>query len=372
MLKKFLPFILLITILFCGCYPNLAAKKEQETSEPKSASFAAAWVATIWNIDFPSKSTTNDVQLKKEIDQLVLRATTAGLDALFFQVRPSSDAFYKSSIFPWSRWLTGAQGLAPDNGFDPLEYIIAKAHEYNIQLHAWINPYRITTSASEKLVPTHPASLYPELTIDVDGKLYFNPGEPLACDIIIEAACEIVQNYAVDGIHYDDYFYPENITIQDMQTWINYGEDFDSVADWRRNNINELIRQTYQAIKTIKPSVSFGVSPSGIWANKSSNVLGSDTRGFQSYYAIYADSRSWIKKGYVDYIAPQIYWYIGQSGCDFFTVLNWWNDVCKDTSVALYVGLAGYKYFDEEEYENQIKLSNELGNGYIIFSFCDL
>ena len=339
--------------------------------KPDNKPLSAAWVTTIWNIDYPSKTTTNSKQLKDEINQLISNAVAANLNALFFQVRPCADAFYQSNIFPWSKWLTGTQGLSPGGGFDPLEYIIEQCHKYDIQLHTWINPYRITALTSDILIPTHPAILYPELTIEVEGKLYFNPGEPLARKLIIDGVSEIVQNYDIDGIHYDDYFYPEGIVNEDLQTWIDHGENFNNIADWRRNNVDELIRLTYQAVKEINPNVAFGVSPSGIWANKTSNTLGSDTHGFQSYYAIYSDSRGWVKNGYVDYIAPQIYWRIGQQGSDFLTVINWWHNVCKDTPVELYIGLASYKNFEEEEYAAQIELAETLGNGYIFFSFTD-
>ena len=281
-----------------------------------------AWVATVWGIDFPSATTTNSGTLKNEINALVDKASECGLNALFFQVRPSADAFYSSLYFPWSKYLTGKQGVAPSNGFDPFKYIIEKCHEAGIHLHAWINPFRITAAAGETVITTHPATVAPWLTMGVGGKLYFNPGEELARELIIEGVREIVENYDVDGIHFDDYFYPEEITTEDSFTFEGRWNGIDNLADWRRNNIDELIYKTHAAVKEIDPDVLFGVSPSGIWANKTHNPLGSATLGFESYYEIYADSRGWVRNGWVDYIVPQIYWKIGQKNSDFLTVLD--------------------------------------------------
>ncbi|MDR0462269.1 MAG: family 10 glycosylhydrolase [Christensenellaceae bacterium] len=364
-----------VAMLLCGCSSrpnnNGVANPNSVAPNPSGAFLRGAWVTTIWNIDYPKAPTTDSTKLKTEIDQIVARAKGLGLNALFFQVRPCADAFYNSDIFPWSKWLTETQGLAPSNAFDPLEYIIGRAHTHNIQLHAWINPYRVTALATEKLVATHPARLAPELTINVDGKLYWNPGEPHARDLVINGVREIVENYAVDGIHFDDYFYPEGITTHDFGTWLNFG-DGDNIADWRRSNVDQLVHDTHKAIKEIAPGVVFGVSPSGIWANKSHNGLGSDTQGFESYYEIFADSRGWVKKGFVDYIAPQIYWRTGQLGSDFQIILDWWRDVVESTTVKLYTGIGAYRYFGANEYETQKQLATEIGDGFIMFSFGDL
>lgn len=378
MVRRFCSIFILaiILLMFCSC-SGIRNKESDNAIELTGNNLKAAWVTTVWNTDFPQKPTANSANLKKEIDELILNAKSYGLNALFFQVRPCADSLFKSNIFPWSRFLTGTQGIAPSDSFDPLSYIIEKSHSAGIQLHAWINPFRITVLGSDKLIPTHPAVLNPELTINVSGKTYFNPGEPRARELIINGVLEILENYEVNGIHFDDYFYPEAITNEDWHTWIEYGNGFGNIADWRRNNVNELVRQTYSEVKRINPNAMFGVSPSGIWANKSSNPLGSDTRGFESYYAIFADSRNWIKSEYVDYIVPQIYWHTDQAGSDFLTVFHWWRDVCKDTNVKLYVGLAGYKlgsggvWNDKDEFATQMALADTLANGFIVFSFCD-
>jgi uncharacterized lipoprotein YddW (UPF0748 family) len=324
-----------------------------------------AWVATVYGIDFPRSATANDSSLRAELNEIVDKACQMKLNTLFFQVRPCADAFYNSRIFPWSKFLTGVKGRAPGNDFDPLEYAVQKCHEHGIKIHAWINPYRVTVSATDTADSGWPL-------ISVGGRYYFNPAEPQAMQLIIDGVREIVENYAVDGIHFDDYFYPQGLTDEDASAWLEHGSGFVDIADWRRNNVDELVRRTRDAVKEVNPLVVFGISPSGIWANKSGNSLGSDTRGFESYNEIYADSRGWVKKGYVDYIAPQIYWRIGQTGSDFFEIINWWNEVCEGTGVKLYPGIASYKNFEQEEYDEQIFLANELGNGFIAFSFGDL
>ena len=337
-----------------------------------------AWVATVYGIDFPQTPTTNSNLLKQQIDGIVQNAAEKGIDALFFQARPCADAFYKSAHFPWSKYLTGTQGVAPSNNFDPLSYIIEECHANGIQLHAWINPYRITALATDTLVSNHVANIVPWITMRVGGKLYFNPGEPVARGLIVEGVREIIQNYDVDGIHFDDYFYPEGITDEDAFTFAGRWSGPDNLADWRRWNVNQLIRQTRQVIRETASHVAFGISPAGIWANKTSNPLGSDTKGYESYYAIYADSRGWVKNAWIDYIVPQIYWYVGQQGSDFTTVLNWWCEVCKGTDVALYVGLAAYRVNDGtfarggDEITAQLALADELADGVVAFSLKDL
>lgn len=347
-----------------------------QPDEHKPIFLRGAWVPTVYNITYPAYATANSILLKQGIDSIVAYAAAAGLNALFFQVRPCADAFYPSDIFPWSKYLTGEQGRAPDNNFDPLAYIIEKCHSAGIALHAWINPYRITALAADTIIPSHPASVMPQITFNVGGKLYFNPASSTARDLIIEGVREIVETYDVDGIQFDDYFYPENIADEDLLAFESSSNGINNLADWRRNNVDELIRETYLMLKSVKPDVVFGVSPSGIWANKSRNAAGSNTLGFESYYDIYADTRMWVNDSYVDYIAPQIYWYIGQTGSDYLTVLNWWRDVCDGTGVLLYAGLAGYKqdeaWADFYELANQADLAVDLSGGFIIYNFNDL
>ena len=303
------------------------------------------WVSTVANIDYPSKQTTNSETLKSEMIEILDNCKSMGFNAVFLQVRPCGDAFYNSSIFPWSKYLTGTQGVAPDNGFDPLQFAIEEAHNRGIQLHAWINPYRITNSSSDnnKLASNNPAVLNPGLVLtDSNGKMYYNPGDSASIELIVNGAVEIVENYDVDGIHMDDYFYPD-ASFNDDTTYSFYKEEYPNKADWRRANVNKLVQTLDERLHSVKPSIQFGISPRGIWANKDEMAEGSDTRGGGSYSTIYADSRAWVKNGWVDYIMPQIYWNIGYEIADYTVLCNWWSDVVSDTDVRLYIGEGAYR-----------------------------
>lgn len=303
------------------------------------------WVSTVANIDYPSRQTTNSEILKSEMIEILDNCKSMGFNAVFLQVRPCGDAFYNSSVFPWSKYLTGTQGIAPDNGFDPLRFAVEEAHNRGIQLHAWINPYRITNSSSDnnKLASNNPAVLNPGLVLtDSNGKMYYNPGDSASIDLIVNGAVEIVENYDVDGIHMDDYFYPD-ASFNDDTTYSFYKDEYPNKADWRRANVNKLVQTLDERLHSVKPSIQFGISPRGIWANKDEMAEGSDTRGGGSYSTIYADSRAWVKNGWVDYIMPQIYWNIGYEIADYTVLCNWWSDVVSDTDVRLYIGEGAYR-----------------------------
>lgn len=309
------------------------------------------WVASVFGIDYPSKPTTDAGALRNEATAILDNIKDMGFNAVFFQVRPCSDALYKSSIYPWSQHLTGTQGVAPANGFDPLACFVSEAHKRGLALHAWINPYRVTATADDnaKLAQGSPAVKYPELTVlHTDGKLYFNPGEPAARQMIVDGVAEILRNYDVDGIHLDDYFYPGS-DFADQNTFEKYGGGFGNIGDWRRNNVTTLIRELQATVREIKPEAAFGISPFGIWANKGSNPLGSDTRGSESYSKQFADTRLWVMEGYLDYIMPQIYWSIGYEIADYQKLLSWWSGVVSGSGVKLYIGQAAYRAVDAAE-----------------------
>lgn len=323
----------------------------RETDAANRNEMRGIWVASVGNIDYPSKATTNPAVLKAEAIKILDDAKSAGLNAVFLQVRPTADAFYKSDYFPWSKYLTGKQGTAPNGGFDPLAFWIAEAHKRGIELHAWINPYRITREGSSKAKPTinsltlnHPARKNPEWVIRYsdDNNLYFDPGLPQVRKLIRDSVLEVVEKYDIDGIHFDDYFYPGK-DFNDSKTYAKYGAEYKNIGDWRRANVNTLISDVSKAIKAVNKDVRFGISPRGIWANKSTNSLGSDTSGYESNYEQFADSRRWVKDELIDYIAPQIYWNIGFSKADYSKLLTWWKDVVSGTSVDLYIGHALYK-----------------------------
>jgi uncharacterized lipoprotein YddW (UPF0748 family)/N-acetylmuramoyl-L-alanine amidase len=327
------------------------------------------WVATVANIDYPSKPTTDPAVLKDEAIKILDNAKSMGINVVFLQIRSTEDALYKSQTFPWSEYLTGTQGLAPEDGFDPLAFWVTEAHNRGIELHAWINPYRITKSSNpslDSLSATNPARLHPDWVVRYsDNNLYFNPGIPEARKLIVDGIREIIDNYSVDGIHFDDYFYPGR-SFNDSNTYKTYGAGYTNIDDWRRANVNTLVSDVSQAVKSSGKSIRFGISPFGIWANKSSNSLGSDTNGLEAYNDHYADTRKWVKESMIDYIVPQIYWQIGYSPADYSKLLSWWSNVANGTGVDLYIGQATYRacssstsspWYGISEIERQLQLN---------------
>lgn len=311
-----------------------------------------AWISTVENIDWPAKGDTNPASQRADFVALLDELQAAGINAVFAQVRPTADSFFPSEYFPWSHWLTGEQGVAPDDHYDPLAFMIEEAHKRNMEFHAWINPFRISMhNQLDALVETHPARQHPDWVVEYEGKLYFNPGVAEARSYILEAVNEIVEKYDVDGIHMDDYFYPypSSQVFNDASQYEAYvaGGGTLGLADWRRSNVNMVVSGLYETIKASKSYVKFGISPFGIWKNKASDPTGSATNGLESYSAIYADTRTWIKLGWVDYIAPQIYWHFGYNAAAYDVLVDWWlNEVeqyAQVHDVHLYIGHATYK-----------------------------
>ena len=316
-------------------------------AEEPAGGFRGVWVATVLNLDFPSKQGLSAESLKREIDAIVSRTAELGLNAIIFQVRPTGDSFYKSDVFPWSQWLSGAQGSGvPD--FDPLEYWIEACHANDIELHAWLNPFRIIHTSSnssdpDTLAPSHPVRLRPELAVEWmtsggNAGLFLDPGLPEARKLIIDGIGEIITKYDVDGIHIDDYFYP-GANFRDDASYARYGNGMD-LADWRRENVNEVIKGIQSVVRKLNvemnKNVRWGVSPTAIWMNGSNDPRGvPTTRGQESYKALYADTRRWVTEGWIDYICPQIYWYIGYDIANFEPVLNlnipalWEVELCR-------------------------------------------
>jgi uncharacterized lipoprotein YddW (UPF0748 family) len=316
----------------------------EEVNEDPKREFRGVWVATVANIDWPKSGSTPDQQ-KQQLVSILDQHQRTGLNAVMFQVRPAADAFYAKSREPWSKWLMGKQGQAPNPFYDPLEFAITEAHKRGIELHAWFNPYRATTdNRYAALSPDHITNKHPEWFFTYGGMKTFNPGIPEVREYIVRVILDVVDNYDVDGIHMDDYFYPYQIAgqkINDDSTYHQYGAAFSDIRDWRRDNVNQLIKMLSDSIHKHKPYVKFGISPFGIWANKSQNPEGSETRGGDSYYELYADSRKWIKEGWLDYINPQMYWPIGDRLNPFEKLLPWWSDNTYNRH--LYVGHAAYR-----------------------------
>ena len=311
-----------------------------------SDSFRGVWVCSVLNLDFPSKTGLDNNALKKEIDAIIKKTVELKLNALIVQVRPSGDALYKSKLFPWSEYLSGKQGVAPKDGFDPLAYWIERAHKSGLELHAWLNPYRVTHTTQKitdpkMLADGNPAKIKPSRVIAYKDALYYDPGLYENKKLIINGVAEIIKNYDVDGIHLDDYFYP-GADFPDDATYKKFGMGTNK-DDWRRTNVNDVIKGIQKVIKRQGKGIRFGVSPSGIWRNASSSPLGSDTRGNESYAGAFADTRRWVKSGWLDYICPQIYWYRGYEIADYAKLADWWANVCKGTGVDLYIGQAAYR-----------------------------
>ncbi len=348
-----------------------------KTEEPIVAEkMQGMWVATVSNLDFPSQPDATQAQLRQELDTIVADAVKWGMNTIIFQVRPNCDALYESDLFPVSSVLSST-GELPE-GFDPLDYICQIAHEAGLELHAWINPLRVSTTNEA------PTSAYEEWVVEYAEKLYFDPGEPAVRKLVVDGVSEIISRYEVDGIHFDDYFYPypaEGQTFDDTDTYETYGEGKE-LADWRRENITDLIRQTQAVIKESKKDISFGVAPFAVWQNVSSDELGSDTRaGVETFSDLYADTRTWVKEGLVDYICPQIYWSFEQEAAPFAAVFDWWADCVADTDVALIVGHAFYKqgtdqagWDDARQTIRQVQYAsqNEQYDGSLFFRYGNL
>ena len=312
--------------------------------------FRGMWVASVANIDWPSKQGLS-VQAQQEelIDWLDL-AQRNNFNAVVLQVRPTADTFWPSTREPWSRWLTGTQGQDP--GYDPLAFAVEQAHQRGLQLHAWFNPYRVTMGKSlTGLAPTHPAVLNPDWVIRKDGKWYYDPGNPAARAHVVDTIMEAVERYDIDGVHFDDYFYPypgSGRPFQDKASYERYGQGM-SRGDWRRANVDALIKELSDRIEATKPWVQFGVSPFAVWRNEATDPEGSDTRaGIQTYDQLYADTRTWVREGWIDYIAPQIYWTRGFKIADYEAITRWWAneiDIAKANghNVGLYIGEATYR-----------------------------
>lgn len=312
----------------------------------------AAWIATVYSLDFPKEK--NAAAQKAEFIQKLDTLKKAGINTVVVQVRPKADALYISKINPWSDVLTGTQGKDP--GYDPLAFMIEEAHQRGMELHAWLNPYRVTTSGTDvkALHSSHPARLHPEWVISYKNALYYNPELKEVKEHIIATVEELVKNYAVDGIHFDDYFYPNDYPLP-------AGEKPDgTVAQARRNHVNEMVKGVSEIIKKTNPKVKFGISPMGIWKNQTNDPTGSPTKGKESYYSVFGDTRTWIKEGWIDYVVPQIYWEIGHSLADYDGLVKWWSNEVKGTQVALYIGQGIYKETVAKEIDAQLKHNGTL------------
>jgi uncharacterized lipoprotein YddW (UPF0748 family) len=305
---------------------------------PPKREFRAVWVASVYNIDWPTSKFLNTTQQRTEYTTLLDIQKANGMNAVLVQIRPSCDAFYANSKEPWSEWLMGSQGTAPIPFYDPLQFMIEETHKRGMEFHAWFNPYRSQVASSSSIHQSHISKTKPEwnLRFNSPHKL-LDPGIPAVRDYVVSVIMDVVRRYEIDGVHFDDYFYPyEGITNQDSASWRDYPRGFTNIRDWRRDNVNTLIRMVHDSIITVKPNVKFGISPFGIW--KSGVPPG--ITGLSAFDAIYCDALTWLNERKVDYITPQLYWRFG-GGQDYAKLMPWWSSQLNGRH--LYTGNAAYR-----------------------------
>ena len=314
----------------------LSAFLSSTMAQAPKREFRGAWIQCV-NGQFQGIGTKKMQQtLSYQLDEL----QKDGVNAIIFQVRPECDALYESKIEPWSKFLSGQQGVAPSPYWDPLQWMIDECHKRGMELHAWINPYRAKTKVTTSLANNHIAVTHPERVFSYDGLFILNPGLKENSDYICEVAADIVGRYDVDGLHIDDYFYPypvAGVAIPDSREFQLYNNGFKNINDWRRYNVDMFIKQLGETVHKVKPWVKFGVSPFGIYRNaKSDPKNGSRTNGLQNYDDLYADVLKWVNNGWCDYIVPQLYWEIGNKAADYKELIIWWNN--HSANRPLYIG----------------------------------
>ncbi len=356
-LKIILSITFLLSTISLGVYGRDNPKRE----------FRGAWLHVIGQSQWQNKSTVKAQEyIREQFDKL----QAAGCNAVIFQVRPMADALYRSKLEPWSAWLTGKRGRAPVPEWDPMEFAIAEAHKRGMEFHAWLNPYRVTSTAKEVLPADHLSNLEPHRFVRYNGMVLFDPAYQENRDFICEIVKDITSRYDVDAIHIDDYFYPYPVAgkpFPDDKSYERFGKGMNR-NDWRRNNVNILIEQLHNTIKSTKPWVRFGVSPFGIWRNKRTDPRGSESTGLQNYDDLYADILLWDKNGWMDYVVPQLYWTLDMKAAPSRHLAKWWNDNIKNAQ--LYIGQDTKRTMDtpdpgnrdRNELETKVRLSRELPN----------
>lgn len=308
--------------------------------------FRGAWIATVANIDWPTATAVGNAELQQSEMLFLLDSLQAiGINAVIFQVRPTADALYQSELEPWSHWLTGKQGHPSE--YDPLEWVIQQAHLRQMEVHAWLNPYRINlaTNNLSVLSPYHIYNQHPDWFWRYGAQWYFNPALPETRDWICMVVDDIVCRYDIDAIHMDDYFYPYPIAKQTLPDRRDYEADprgFTDIGDWRRDNVNRTVQAISATIKRAKPQVQFGISPFGIYK---------DGTGLTNYYNLYADVLYWVQQGWIDYVIPQLYWHIGNERADYAALAQWWSDTVPalNPDCRLYIGLSNYRLGGDKE-----------------------
>lgn len=316
----------------------------QAFSQPNKRALRGVWVATVANIDWPSQPGLPVDQQQQEMVSLLDKTQACNLNTIIFQIRPTADAFYRSKLEPASHWLTGEQGKDP--GYDALQFTLDECHKRGMNVHVWLNPYRVNNDTSKYVTyaDDHVMHRHPEWFVSYGKALYFNPGLDSVRSFVCEVVKDIVQNYDVDAIHMDDYFYPYKIKgeeFPDSLTFAAHPRGFTDKDDWRRNNVNLIIREINETIKAEKPWVEFGISPFAVWRNKTEDPRGSATKAMTNYDGLYADILLWQEKGWIDYVLPQLYFNIGYAIADYAVLADWWSKYNYGANV--YAGLAPYR-----------------------------
>ncbi len=348
------------TILFFLVFIMPFTQKTKAQAKPE---FRGVWVATVDNIDWPMKGVYNSDAQKAAFIQLLDMHKRNGLNALIVQVRPAADAFYPSQYEPWSQWLTGRQGQPPSPYYDPLEFMVTETHKRGMAFHAWINPYRAEFNIyTPSLSATHIIRMHPEWFLTYGDKKYFDPGNKEGQQFVAAVVKDIVSRYNVDAIHFDDYFYPYRIAGKDFpdnESYKRYGNNL-SKDDWRRSNTDSIIALLGRVIKAANKNCQFGISPFGVWRNaEKDSINGSNTNGASSNYDdLYADILLWLKNGWIDYVAPQLYWELGHKTAPYEVLLDWWNN--HTYGKQCYIGLGIYKANTNKAWRDPAQLGNQI------------
>ena len=349
------------------------------SAQPPKRELRAAWIATVANIDWPTKQGLPAIEQQQQFVQRLDKLKQLGCNAVIVQVRPCCDACYPSTFEPWSRYLTGRQGEAPFPYYDPLLFMIEEVHKRNMEFHAWFNPFRALMDCRvNPNPPKHVTRSHTNWIINYGGKSYLDPGVPEAREYVINIIKDVVERYDIDAVHLDDYFYPYRIgktPFGDAKSYAKYGNG-ENKDNWRRNNVNLFISQLHSTIKQLKPYVKIGISPFGVWRNINRDPAeGSETTAGQTCYDdLYADVLLWLKRGWVDYLMPQLYWEHGNRAASFTVLLDWWNK--HSYKKQIYYGLGVYhlsehnNHYSVNELLWQIKdiRKSSINSGYSFYS----
>lgn len=352
-MRRILPGLL--TLLLC----ILSAKGSFAQAKPE---FRGVWIASVDNIDWPIRGDYSPASQKAEFIRQLDMHKRNGMNAVVVQIRPSGDAFYPSEFEPWSEWLTGKQGKAPVPFYDPLQFMIEETHKRNMVFHAWLNPYRaVFNIKTSSIAKNHIIRKHPEWFLTYGDKKYFDPSNKQAQDFVVKVVKDIVKRYKIDAIHMDDYFYPYRIAGKEFPDAAAYKKSGSKLSkdDWRRSNVDSIIRKLSTVIKQTNPQCQFGISPFSVWRNLDQDPRGSDSKASQTNYDdLYADILLWMEKDWIDYVAPQLYLEIGHDKIDYAKLLDWWSK--NSFGKHIYIGLGIYRAGSNPAWKNPNELPNQI------------